>query len=95
MSVIVCGMEMPKNCDECLFDNGVNCMAYPQSEDMVYDIADGKPDWCPLIELPAQHGRLIDEDALLDRIDIDADITFVINAILDAPAIVEAEAGET
>lgn len=51
MAVLIKGMEMPKNCDVCLFDNGVNCMVYPPSEDMVYDIADGKPSWCPLVEV--------------------------------------------
>ncbi len=51
MAVLIKGMEMPKNCDACLFDNGVNCMAYKPSEDMIYDIADGKPDWCPLVEI--------------------------------------------
>ena len=25
----------------------------------------GRPDFCPLVELPAQHGRLIDADALM------------------------------
>ena len=40
-----------------------NCVAYVPSKDMIYDISDGRPDWCPLIELPP-HGRLIDADAL-------------------------------
>ena len=61
MRVYIKGMEMPKNCDTCLFDDGVHCMAYPPSEDMVYDIADGKPEWCPLAELQP-HGRLIIEE---------------------------------
>ena len=39
-----------------------NCVAYVPSKDMIYDISDGRPDWCPLIELPP-HGRLIDADA--------------------------------
>ena len=25
---------------------------------------DGRPDWCPLVELPEKHGRLIDADEL-------------------------------
>lgn len=65
MSILIKGMDVPSNCDLCIFDNGVNCMVYPPSEDMIYDIADGRPDWCPLIELP-NHGRLIDADALME-----------------------------
>ena len=66
MSILIKGMEMPKDCDSCLFDDGVHCMAYPQSEDLVYDISDGKPNWCPLVPVPP-HGRLIDADAFSEE----------------------------
>ena len=31
-----------------------------------------KVDWCPLVEIPKSHGRLIDADALADDLDADA-----------------------
>lgn len=62
MAILIKGMEMPKNCNACLFDNGVYCMVYEPSEDMIYDIADGKPDWCPLIEIPEPKASITRED---------------------------------
>ena len=102
MSVLIKGIEMPKNCDDCLFDDGVHCMAYPLSENIVYDIAGGKPDWCPLVEI-TKHGRLIDADAFLETLNpikfedallyarIDRIKTVTINRIKDAPTVIGAE----
>ena len=85
MSVIVKGMEMPKNCDECRFcvngftDDAPMYECAVQSYDIVSVLveSDGKPfdfrpDWCPLIELPP-HGRLIDADKLKSRLVLDND----------------------
>ena len=68
MSVIVRGMEMPKNCKECDFCKEINskgylwfdhyCSAKDKSFDLDED--DNKPDWCPLTEIKEPHGRLID-----------------------------------
>ena len=68
MSVIVRGMEMPKNCMSCPFP-AVGVDAYychcPTQDGKEYDFkyADTIPDTCPLIELPP-HGRLGDLDKL-------------------------------
>lgn len=62
MSILIKGMKMPTNCDNCLFDNNIWCLLNPKSAGMIYDIADGKPEWCPLVPVPP-HGRLIDADA--------------------------------
>lgn len=35
-----------------------------------------KMDWCPLIDIPKPHGRLIDADALADDLDADAKKSF-------------------
>lgn len=67
MGVYIKGMEMPSGCDNCPFDNGKFCMAYPLSESMGYDIADGKPEWCPLVEVPP-HLRLIEANEITDQI---------------------------
>jgi hypothetical protein len=29
---------------------------------------EGRPDWCPLIEIPTPHGRLIDADVPLEKV---------------------------
>jgi hypothetical protein len=67
MSVLIRGMEMPTSCDECVFY---------RKTDPVYDYccissATPKgcvPNDCPLIEVPTPHGRLIDADAILGKI---------------------------
>ena len=62
MSVIVTGMEMPKNCKECaLYIEGACYAKGYRDYRSIMDTA--KPDDCPLIELPP-HGRLIDADKL-------------------------------
>lgn len=67
MSVIVKGMEMPKNCMSCPFP-AVGVDAYychcPTQDGKEYDFKDAEtiPDTCPLVEVPTPHGRLIDAD---------------------------------
>ena len=60
MSILIKGMEMPKNCHECAFGKyevcGIN--AAIEGDNTVTNS-------CPLIEVPP-HGRLIDADALTD-----------------------------
>ena len=65
MSVIVRGMEMPNNCQECTCINGEHfyCQAVgrkPQDENII----SRRPDWCPIADVPTPHGRLIDADLL-------------------------------
>ena len=76
MAVLINGMKMPKNCNECRFCYGDTmdgmCRAaekwfdddyftwYAYDED---DIDTSKPCNCPLIEIPP-HGRLIDADLM-------------------------------
>ena len=94
MSILIKGMEMPQNCDNCLFDNSIWCLLNPKSADMIYDIADGRPKWCPLIEIPP-HGRLIDADALETDTEWseyeDGFTSYSRSVILYAPTIIEAE----
>ena len=79
MSILIRGMEMPKNCDECRFCvNGFTddapmyeCAAQSYENVSVLVESGGKPfdfrpDWCPLIELPP-HGRLIDIKSVEDN----------------------------
>ena len=57
MSIVVKGMEMPKNCTLC--DSiGLNvAIGCP-----VMTGINGRATDCPLVELPEKHGRLIDAD---------------------------------
>ena len=74
MSILINDMEMPETCDECNFHRYHSggeyvCVATP----MLYpfNLANSKgirKDWCPLVEVPAPHGWLIDEDNVIDAI---------------------------
>lgn len=59
MSVIVKGMKMPKDCYYCDMSSFGVCNVVGR----IWDI-EKRPDWCPLVELPEKHGRLIDADIL-------------------------------
>ena len=74
MSVLIKGMEMPRDCPFCpmshwnKMDKLTGCDAvsgkrYIPEGDYLYWNSEGRPDWCPLVEIPP-HGRLIDADAL-------------------------------
>ena len=66
MSVIVKGMEMPKNCWECslsdIDDDFGRCCLYSG----IACLTIGRQDNCPLVEIPTPHGQLIDADELID-----------------------------
>ena len=73
MSILIEGMEMPDSCNHCFVTPGC-CPAVRKR------IKSDKPGYkwipanyrhedCPLIEVPAQHGRLIDADAPISLID--------------------------
>ena len=52
MSVIVKGMEMPKNCTCCWLSRGVYCVYHNSDWVGDHQAKQTKPDWCPLVELP-------------------------------------------
>ena len=69
MSVIVKGMEMPKNCKDCplnydqmacavtgtrWWSDRIMLMDFDSEKERLYD--------CPLVEIPTPHGRLILEN---------------------------------
>ena len=60
MSVLVKGMELPKNCfkDDCPCLNMES--GYCQADKEQRYVDGDRPDWCPLAEVPTPHGRLID-----------------------------------
>ena len=58
---------------------------------------EGRPDWCPLIEIPTPHGRLIAEKTITEIRYHDADGYHIVNGEqlceleIDAPTVIEAE----
>lgn len=66
MSVLVKGMEMPMNCDECNMYVGTayapGCLIESNGIPNRYNYdPKERPDWCPLVEVKTPHGRLFDE----------------------------------
>lgn len=104
MSVLIKGMEIPKNCTICRFcvpeadpENGEMCMATgrympPCSTDRLEN--------CPLVEVPSPHGRLIDGEKAKEELRRAEALTRafgyhnVIETISEVPTIIEAEEGE-
>ena len=77
MSVLIRGMQIQDNCKECRMRTDYDfCTAMPK-EFCEYTNDIRRPDWCPLVELPKHHGRLIDADRLMrvyeDRLEKVAD----------------------
>lgn len=68
MGVYVRYMKMPESCLKCPMQFGGWCYVSPQEIDervapTVDEAAEqGKPEWCPLVEVPEPHGDLIDRN---------------------------------
>lgn len=100
MSVIIKGMKLPKNCDNCdliqFDDEGLeaHCPLSPYYR-WCGTPPDYRPEGCPLVEVPTPHGRLIDADELIRCIEHafgDKHIVkLVANIIERQPTIIEAE----
>ena len=91
MSVLVKGMKMPKNCEECRVAYDLNkdeygnydCICVVTNELIAFDGSTGRKvcgDPCPIVEVPP-HGRLIDADALkawfVEWYDLNADLEII------------------
>ena len=109
MSVIVRGMEMPKNCSGCplnydqmackvtgtrWWSDTMVLMGFDSDKERLYD--------CPLIEVPTPHGRLIDiksvEDGKFVTVGNDYQRWWngALESVIDnAPTVIEAEGSET
>ena len=100
MSIILKGIDMPKDCTECplegaeVDDDGFDYWYCKITESMATTIE--RPSNCPLIQIPKGHGRLIDASELIKsymkgtKTDID-DFYDTIDIIDNAPTILEAE----
>ena len=103
MSVLVKGMKMPKDCPMCpcahwnKIDKLTGCelvWRYVPDSEKDYWQSDKRPDWCPLVEVPTPHGRLIDADTLPHYTGYALSANEVAKAVEAAPTIIEAEEGE-
>ena len=97
MSVLIKGMEMPKNCGECLL-----AKLSPTGESLICNYMLSRVSWeerpfdCPLVTVP-DHGRLIDADELKTAFPCCTSVkTGCVRATINnAPTIIPAEESET
>ena len=85
MSILIKGMNIPKDCIECM-----RIMLWNVFECDVSDVEEGQRlSSCPLVDVPTPHGRLIDADELLEhKTDHDMISTHL---IYNAPTVIESE----
>lgn len=105
--ILIKNMEMPKNCCECpltYYEDGACIFTGIEA------LSIGIQNDCPLIEVPTPHGRLIDADALSERIEEQRNTEYAmknrpvgtwkrvlelpLDMISDAPTIIKAEEAE-
>lgn len=113
MSVLIKGMKMPKTCEECDFCHWSNlhqtgrcdrCDDEPVCADFGTDYKRARARFCPLVEVPTPHGRLIDERVAEQHIGYHmmglvgpgerSDWQRVHDGLADAPTAIEAEREE-
>ena len=74
LSILIKDMKMPEccfRCPCCSYVNNRDCYVCDFTENIGYpEIVDVHEieDWCPLVEIPTPHGRLIDENELCNKI---------------------------
>ena len=100
MSVLIKGMEMPKDCEWCPLCENIGDLGCSVKHLVILRRhGQDKPSWCPLIEIPP-HGRLIDASQI-PYIDLNSDmpqskvrvwVAFK-DRIERVPTIIEAEEG--
>ena len=102
MSVIIKGMEMPKDCISCEFSypmfEGIWYCGYTgkyideENDEEYYEAAYSYD--CPLVEVPTPHGRLIDADKVSFTMTDSIEHGRAEEAINNAPTVIEAEEEE-
>lgn len=106
MSLFIKGMERPTWCNDCPFNDKEYdvCVATTDRRSIRIPVWEGmrlfhREKWCPLVEVPTPHGRLVDTDKLevhdgwlSEAEGYSTHITFVYSNAIDlAPTIIEAE----
>lgn len=100
MSILIKGMQIPDNCDVCLFSDWSNlhqtsCCKLKEYEPGFQDYSIAyrtqRSNICPLVDIPEHHGRLIDADEM-KNLWTGCSINGSISPLLDVrPTVVEAE----
>ena len=101
MSYIV-PKEIPNRCGRCPCfhaEHPMYCQAVKADKNKrIYaPYGEGRPDWCPLVEVKTPHGRLIAEKTITEIRYHDADGYHIVNGEqlceleIDAPTVIEAE----
>lgn len=108
MSILIKGMEMPRDCPMCPLSHWnrldeftgcevVNGKRFAVTTDEGYAQSNTRPSWCPLVEIPP-HGRLIDADALKDKLsdkmETDKDLFMFLVTTDHMPTVIESEEQE-
>lgn len=99
MGVYIKGMKMPKECRECYLLEYYEYLGETQCSVTRRMLAergkpisfDGRPGWCPLVEVPEPHGRLIDADALDYKLGASDRDIYVKYTLEEEPTVIEAE----
>ena len=111
MTVLIKNIEQPKDnsCSYCFFYRGYSCGATPPDKTTERDKGyicrqfvypegiDSRPEWCPLVEIPEPHGRLIDADFMKElgakciAKRCDDGVLLALGRIDDLPTVIEAE----
>ena len=98
MSVLINGMEMPSNCNNCpIVQTGYMEHYCPVVKEVMQgtDIVRVRHSVCPLVEIPTPHGDLIDKDSVIEIMLKHplTNTTYRVSAkdIYNIPAIIEAE----
>ena len=93
MGIYIKGMKMPENCIKCPMQFGGMCYVMPAEVDegrvapMVEEAwKQGKPDWCPLVEIPEPYGEHLCEDEVVSCLEGADWINEVIRIFLDLQA---------
>lgn len=94
MSILVKGMRMPKSCSYCDFYNMhlVRCTRIPKWLEI--DVCNYRDKECPIVEVSATYGRLIDADALIESFNAmeQTQIIKLIKSLIDLqPTVIEGE----
>ena len=107
MSILIPDIKMPSSCNGC-WNCDINNMDGSEAKQPYFclikmkfveeDFETCRPKWCPLIEVPDGHGRLIDADALLasenQHYEYRSDSFYVETRTIElAPTIIEGENG--
>ena len=109
MSVLICGMEMPRTCNDCGLRDSFDCWI---TDSYIEARFSKRNEDCPLVEIPTPHGRLGDLDKLkydivvgnqkylglnapcLEDVTPIENVDDCIDAIAFAPTVIEAEGSE-